>query len=225
MNANDYNGTGGATVEGSTNPGQLRWALGVVDVENDFCEGGSLAVEGGADLAGRIREAIEAEPRRWVARFATADRHPPELADHFAEAGTEPDYVETWPSHCVAGTPGAELHPILVGGTTQTALFDTLVEKGSTSAAYSGFEGTTEDGLPLAQWLRARAIDGVELCGIATDHCVHATAADALAEGFRVRVLVDLCVGIDHDATSTALADLAAAGAEIITKATSAEPA
>jgi nicotinamidase/pyrazinamidase len=197
-------------------PTTLRWALGVVDVENDFCEGGSLAVEGGAAVAARIRAHIEANPRRWAARFATADRHPAGLADHFATEGTDPNYVDTWPSHCVAGTHGAELHPNLVGGTTESALFDVLVEKGQATAAYSGFEGTTADGLSLADWLRARAIDGVEVCGIATDHCVRATAADALAEGFRVRILTDLCVGIDDDAVAAALRDLEAAGAEIV---------
>lgn len=197
----------------------LRWALGVVDVENDFCEGGSLAVEGGAEVARRIRAHIEANPGRWAARFATADRHPVGLADHFASDGVDPNFVDTWPSHCVAGTPGAELHPNLVGGTTETALFDVLVEKGQTSAAYSGFEGTTPDGLGLADWLRARAIDGIEVCGIATDHCVRATAADALAEGFRVRVLTDLSAGIDDEAVATALRDLEAAGAEIVTAA------
>ena len=193
-----------------------RWALAVVDVENDFCEGGSLAVQGGADVARRIREHIEAHPRRWVARLATADRHPVGLADHFAIDGTDPNYVDTWPAHCVAGTLGAELHPNLVEGTTETALFDVLVEKGQHSAAYSGFEGTTPDGLALADWLRARAVDGIEVCGIATDHCVRATAADALAEGFAVRVLTDLCVGIDDRAVDAALTELEAAGAEIV---------
>lgn len=193
-----------------------RWALAVVDVENDFCEGGSLAVQGGADVARRIRHHIEAHPRRWAARFATADRHPVGLADHFAAEGTDPNYVDTWPAHCVAGTRGAELHPNLVSGTTESALFDVLVEKGQRSAAYSGFEGTTPDGLALADWLRARAIDGIEVCGIATDHCVRATAADALAEGFAVRVLTDLCVGIEDRAIAAALAGLEAAGAEIV---------
>ncbi len=194
-----------------------RWALGVVDVQNDFCEGGSLAVPGGADAARRIRELIEAHPRRWAARYATADRHPAELPGHFAAAGTEPTYVESWPPHCVAGTPGAELHPNLVGGTTETMLFDALVEKGQTTAAYSGFEGVTADGVGLADWLRARAIDGVELCGIATEHCVRATAADALNEGFKVRVITDLSAGIDRSAIAEALLDLQAGGAEIVT--------
>jgi nicotinamidase/pyrazinamidase len=192
-----------------------RWALLVVDVQNDFCEGGSLAVEGGADVPRRTRAATAPAPRRWVARVATADRHPEGLAGHFA-AGADPDYVSTWPSHCVAGTPGAELHPNLLAGTTQSELFDVLVEKGQSSAAYSGFEGTTADGVTLADWLRARAVDGVEVCGIATDHCVRATAADALAEGFQVRVLTDLCVGIDEQAIATALRELEGAGAEIV---------
>ena len=194
-----------------------RWALGVIDVENDFCEGGSLAVEGGAAAAAHIRRWIEGEPRRWVARFATADRHPAVLPGHFAPEGQAPDFVTTWPPHCVAGTPGAELHPNLLEGTSQSALFDVLVEKGQRTAAYSGFEGTTPDGEALVDWLRLRAVDGIELVGIATDHCVRATALDALREGFRVRVVTDLSVGITPDSVEAALAELAASGAELVT--------
>ena len=194
-----------------------RWALGVVDVENDFCEGGSLAVAGGADVAARIRAFIEAQPRRWVARFATADRHPDGLVGHFAPDGTNPDFAGTWPSHCVAGTWGAELHPNLLDGTSESELFDVLVEKGQTTAAYSGFEGVTPHGDSLADWLRARAVDGVEITGIATDYCVRATALDALREGFRVRVIVDLCAGIDDASVAAAMTELAAAGAELVT--------
>lgn len=200
-----------------------RWALGVVDVENDFCEGGSLAVEGGGAVAAGVRRWIEASPERWAARFATADRHPADLAGHFVGDGVEPDFVDSWPSHCVAGTPGAELHPNLVGGTTETALFDVLVAKGQASAAYSGFEGTTPDGTSLADWLRARAIEGVELTGIATDVCVAATARSALEEGFAVRVVVDLCAGISPDGVAAAVADLRARGAEVVTTAELAE--
>ncbi|MBX3314670.1 MAG: isochorismatase family protein [Actinobacteria bacterium] len=207
------------TTEPTVPIGEPRWAVGVVDVENDFCEGGSLAVPGGAAVAGRIRTWIEAEPRRWVARFATADRHPGDLPGHFAPDGEAPNFVDTWPPHCVAGTPGADLHPNLVAGTSENALFDVLVEKGQRTAAYSGVEGTTPDGEPLATWLRDRAVDGIELVGIATDHCVRATAADALREGFRVRVVTDLCVGIAPDTVDAALAELAAAGAEITTTA------
>jgi len=202
-----------------TNPSRERWAVGVVDVENDFCEGGSLAVAGGAEVAGRIHRWLSAEPDRWVARFATADRHPAVLPDHFAADGTAPDFVESWPPHCVAGTRGAELHPNLLSGEPETALFDELFAKGQHSAAYSGFEGSSGDGVPLADWLRARAVDGVELCGIATDYCVRATAASALAEGFGVRIVTDLCAGIGEDTTAQALDELRAAGAEITTTA------
>lgn len=221
MNAADTSATPTTTNDASDRADidSARWAVGVIDVENDFCEGGSLAVDGGAAVAGRIRDWIENEPRRWVARFATADRHPADLPGHFAPTGTDPDYVDTWPPHCVAGTAGAALHPNLLDGTSETALFDVLVEKGQHTAAYSGFEGTTADGDTLANWLRDRAVDGVELVGIATDHCVRATAADALAAGFRVRVVTDLCVGITPETVEAALRDLAAAGAEIVTTA------
>lgn len=194
-----------------------RWALGVIDVENDFCEGGSLAVEGGAALAAGVNRWVRSDPRRWAARFATADRHSPGLAGHFAPDGDEPNYVDTWPAHCVAGTHGAELHANLLADTSESELFDVLVEKGQTTAAYSGFEGTTPDRDLLVDWLRSRAIDGVELVGIATDHCVRATALDALAAGFAVRIVTDLCAGITPESTAAALQELAVAGAEITT--------
>lgn len=199
--------------------GPLRWAIGVVDVQNDFCEGGSLAVEGGAEVARRVRAWLDDEIGRWAVRFGTADRHPPTLSDHFAEPGTDPNYVDSWPAHCVAGTPGSELHPNLLGDEDETDLFDVLVEKGQHSAAYSGFEGTTPNGVPLAEWLRDHDIDGLELTGIATDHCVRATASDALDEGFAVRIVIDLCAGIDDAAVEAALADLEARGAEVVTSA------
>lgn len=195
----------------------LRWALGVIDVENDFCEGGSLAVEGGSEVAAGVNRWIGEQPRRWAARFATADRHPPVLAGHFAPEGEDPTFVDTWPPHCVAGTSGAELHPNLLQGTSESELFDVLVEKGQETAAYSGFEGTTPDGDRLVDWLRSRAIDGLELVGIATDHCVRATALDALREGFRVRVVTDLCAGITPESVEAALRELTEAGAEITT--------
>ena len=196
-----------------------RWAIGVIDVQNDFCEGGSLAVEGGAEVARRIRTWLDDEIGRWAVRFATADRHPPTLAGHFAETGIDPNFVDTWPAHCVAGTPGTELHPNLLQGGHESDLFDVLVEKGQHSAAYSGFEGTTPNGVPLVEWLRAHDIDGLELTGIATDHCVRATASDALDEGFAVRIVIDLCAGIDEAAVEAALADLKARGAEVVTTA------
>ncbi|MEO6989616.1 MAG: isochorismatase family protein [Aquihabitans sp.] len=209
--------TAAPNIEGDDRLDQRRWALGVIDVENDFCEGGSLAVDGGAETARRIRTWIEDAPDRWVARFATADRHPPVLAGHFAEEGQDPDYRSTWPAHCVAGTPGAELHPNLVRDAHESTLFDVLVEKGQTSAAYSGFEGTTPDGDTLTNWLRARAVDGVELTGIATDHCVQATAHHALDAGFAVRIVLDLCAGIDETAVAKALDALRERGAEVVT--------
>jgi nicotinamidase/pyrazinamidase len=197
--------------------GDGRWAVGVVDVQNDFCEGGSLAVEGGAEVAGRIRGWLDTSADRWVARFATADRHPAGLVGHFTPDGVVPEPPATWPAHCVAGTTGSELHLDLLRGAHEGDLFDTMVAKGQASAAFSGFEGTTADGTTLTEWLRDREVDGVEVCGIATDHCVRATAADALDAGFRVRVITDLCAGIDPASVEHALADLAAAGAEITT--------
>ena len=182
-----------------------RWAIGVVDVENDFCEGGSLAVPGGAAAAARIHDWLLGQARRYATRFATVDRHPADLPGHFAPSGTEPNYVDQWPPHCVDGTSGAEFHPALLSGATESALFDAVFAKGATSAAYSGFEGWTADGMGLAEWLAARDISGIELTGIATEHCVQATAADALSAGLRVRIVTDLCAGLDPEAVGSAL--------------------
>src|SRR3712207_2048942 len=153
-------------------------ALVVVDVQNDFCHGGALGVAGGDELAGRLAEA--AETAGTV--VATRDWHP---ADHisFVERGG------TWPVHCVAGTPGAELHPSVAG-----MRFDRVQDKGSdaTRAAYPGFDGTG-----LAAWLRERGVERVRLGGIATDSCVHATALAAIENGFEAAVLADATSAVE----------------------------
>jgi nicotinamidase/pyrazinamidase len=191
--------------------GNVSTALIVVDVQNDFCEGGSLAVGGGAAIAGRLTELLRANAgasgadRRWQHVVATRDHHidPP---DHF---GNPPDYVHTWPPHCVAGTVGADLHPDLDRGHLE-AIFD----KGAHAAAYSGFEGKSHT-TGLATWLRRHDVDAVDVVGIATDHCVRATALDAVREGFRTRVLLDLTAGVARGTVDAALAELSAAGVEL----------
>ena len=140
-------------------------ALIVVDVQNDFCEGGSLAVAGGAAVAAAITEHVAAGGYDHV--VATRDHHIDPGA-HFSEA---PDFLDSWPPHCVVGTSGVELHADLDRRPTE-AVFD----KGEYAAAYSGFEGSF-DGQDLADWLRAHEVDAVDVVGIATDHCVRATAA------------------------------------------------
>ncbi len=164
-------------------------ALIVVDVQRDFCEGGSLAVAGGADVAARI-SALLSGPHPYAAVVATRDHHI-DPGDHFAH---EPDFVDSWPAHCVVGTGGAEFHDRLVFRD-----FDAVFDKGEYAAAYSGFEGTDAQGSTLAHWLRERAIERVDVCGIATDYCVHATARDAAREGFATTVLLDLSAAVAPD--------------------------
>jgi nicotinamidase/pyrazinamidase len=178
-------------------------ALIVVDVQNDFCEGGSLAVAGGTAVAGAISAHIADAGYDHV--VATRDHHV-DPGHHFAE---QPDFLETWPAHCVVGTGGVELHPALDRGPLE-AIFD----KGEYAAAYSGFEGVA-DGVPLAQWLRERGVDAVDVVGIATDHCVRATALDAVASGFATRVVLPLTVGVAEASTEAALEQLRTAGVEL----------
>jgi nicotinamidase/pyrazinamidase len=187
-----------------------RRALLVVDVQNDFCEGGSLAVTGGAGVAAAISDFLVARGEEYAAIVATQDWHVDPGA-HFARPPAEPDFVDTWPPHCVVGTPGAQLHPNL-----DTDVVMATFRKGMHAAAYSGFEGTTH-GLAgreehLSEWLRDRAIEAVDVVGIATDHCVRATALDAAAEGFQTRVLLDLTAGVARPTTQSALEALRQAG-------------
>ncbi|MES4890183.1 isochorismatase family protein [Streptomyces sp. NPDC096012] len=182
----------------------MRRALIVVDVQNDFCEGGALAVAGGADVAAAVTELIgQAAGTGYRHVVATRDHH---IAPggHFAD---NPDYVRSWPAHCVAGTEGVGFHPNFAPAVASGAV-DAVFDKGAYSAAYSGFEGADENGVPLADWLRAREIDEVDVVGIATDHCVRATALDAAREGFRTQVLLDLTAGVAAETTERALEDL-----------------
>ncbi len=156
-------------------------ALVVTDVQNDFCEGGALAVAGGAAVAAAIEELYS--DHGYSAIVATRDNHI-DPGDHFSET---PDFVDSWPPHCVAGTPGADFHPAL-----GTGAIEETFSKGERSAAYSGFEGVSPSGESLADWLRRHDIDAVDVVGIATDHCVRATALDSATEGFRTRVLLPL---------------------------------
>ncbi len=180
-------------------------ALIVVDVQNDFCEGGSLAVAGGAAVAGAITEHMRAAAGEYAYVVATRDHHI-DPGGHFAD---HPDFLESWPAHCVVGTGGVELHPALDRDPIE-AIFD----KGEYAAAYSGFEGAC-DGVPLGDWLRAHGVDEVDVVGIATDHCVRATALDAAGQGFRTRVLLRLTAGVSEGTTEAALEQLKTAGVEL----------
>ena len=185
-------------------------ALIIVDVQNDFCEGGSLAVPGGAEVARRISEHVVAHAGEYAAIVATADWHD-DPGGHFS---ADPDFVDSWPAHCRVGTDGALFHPAAEPAFEHV---EAIFRKGHHSAAYSGFEGFTVEAdrrVALADWLRDRAIEQVDVVGIATDHCVRATALDSADEGFETTVLLDLTAGVAAETTRAALAELAAAGVE-----------
>jgi len=175
-------------------------ALVVVDVQNDFCEGGSLAVAGGAAVAAAISTHMAGGGYDHV--VATRDHH----IDPGAHFSAAPDFVDSWPRHCVVGTEGVELHPAL-----DRAPIEAVFDKGEYAAAYSGFEGTA-DGVALADWLRQHHVDAVDVVGIATDHCVRATALDAVANGLTTRVLLPLTAGVSEATTGAALDQLRTAG-------------
>lgn len=183
-------------------------ALLVVDVQNDFCEGGSLAVAGGTAVARAVSEhAGQGLERGEYAHVVATRDHHVDPGGHFADA---PDFLETWPRHCVVGTGGEELHPELDRGPIE-AVFD----KGEHAAAYSGFEGSS-DGVRLADWFRTHGVDAVDVVGIATDHCVRATALDAVAAGLRTRVLLPLTAAVAEGTARAALDQLRTAGVELV---------
>ena len=181
-------------------------ALIITDVQNDFCEGGSLEVAGGAAVARGITDLLASAPD-YQHVVATKDFHV-DPGPHFSE---HPDYVDSWPVHCVADTEGADFHPDL-----DTTPIEAVFKKGHYSAAYSGFEGRDDEGSTLADWLRAHDVDAVDVVGIATDHCVKATAADAVAAGFTTRVLLPLTAGVSPSTTADAVDALRAAGVEVL---------
>jgi nicotinamidase/pyrazinamidase len=187
----------------------LRRALLVVDVQNDFVEGGALAVAGGKAVADATTAFLAAHPDRYAAVIASRDWHTPgsDNGGHFAEA---PDYVDTWPAHCVAGTDGAEYAPGF-----DTSIVTTHVKKGMDAPAYSMFQGVTDDGRTVEEALRAAHVGRVDVVGIATDHCVRATVLDALAASISVNVIVDLTAGVAANTTATALVAMDHAGAHL----------
>jgi len=180
-------------------------ALIVVDVQNDFCEGGSLAVAGGTGVARAVNALLKAS-HGYDHVVATKDFH----IDPGAHFSDQPDFVDSWPRHCVAGSTGADFPAAL-----DPAPFEAVFLKGAHSAAYSGFEGAC-DGVGLADWLHDHGVDAVDIAGIATDYCVRATAHDAVRAGFDTRVLVPLTAGVAQESTADALAAMASAGIELV---------
>jgi nicotinamidase/pyrazinamidase len=181
-------------------------ALIVTDVQRDFCPGGSLAVEGGDDVARRITAWVRAHRDVYGSVVATKDAHEAPW-HHFTH---DPDYLNTWPTHCVIGTPGADFHPDL--HCDPEAIF----AKGRFRAAYSGFEGTDPDGTYLENWLRSHGINEVHVAGLTSDYCVAATAWDAVHTGFRTTVLEDLCAGVSPETTASVRTELMAAGVPFV---------
>ncbi|GAB3875199.1 isochorismatase family protein [Terrabacter terrigena] len=192
-------------------PESTKRAIIIVDVQNDFCEGGSLAVEGGALVAQQVSEHVSRHAADYDHVVATADWHV-DPGDHFSQA---PDYVDTWPVHCVAGSEGAEFHPRLAAALGHV---EAVFRKGEHAAAYSGFEGRSDDDehAPLADWLKERGVSQVDVVGIATDHCVRATALDAHREGLHTTVLLDLTAGVARPTTDAALAQLREVGVRLL---------
>ncbi|MFH8383039.1 isochorismatase family protein [Kitasatospora sp. NPDC018058] len=189
----------------------MHRALIVVDVQNDFCEGGSLAVAGGAEVAAAITDLIAESAPGYQHILATRDHHI-DPGEHFS---AEPDYVSSWPVHCVAGTEGVGFHPNFAPAVISGAV-EAVFDKGAYSAAYSGFEGLDENDRGPVEWLRERQVDEIDVVGIATDHCVRATALDAARAGFTTRVLLDLTAGVAPETTAAALDELRAAGVELV---------
>ena len=179
-----------------------------MDVQNDFCEGGSLAVAGGAEVARAISAYLASPEGGGYAHIVATQDHHVDPGRHFA---ADPDFVDTWPAHCVAGTPGADFHPAL-----DTSQIEAVFRKGARSAAYSGFEGSDSGGMPLGAWLRERDVTEVDIAGLATDHCVRATATDAATAGFATRVLLDLTAGVAADTVEAALDEMRTAGVELL---------
>ncbi|MEV5511197.1 isochorismatase family protein [Streptomyces orinoci] len=191
----------------------MHRALIIVDVQNDFCEGGSLAVAGGADVAAAITDLVGDAAVAYAHIVATRDHHI-DPGDHFSD---HPDYEHSWPPHCVAGTEGSGFHPNLAPVIASGAL-DAVFDKGAHSAAYSGFEGRDEHGTALADWLQERGVTWVDVVGIATDHCVRATALDAVRAGFDTEVLLDLTAGVAPATTERALVEMDRAGVRLTGK-------
>ncbi len=187
-------------------------ALFIIDVQNDFTEGGALGVTGGAAVAQGITQYLERHPDRYDSVIASRDWHDADNDNggHFATTDP-PNFVTTWPVHCVAGTPGGEYHPSL-----NTDAVTQHIRKGQGVPAYSIFEGFSQEGVEFSQILGELGVRDIDVVGIATDHCVLASARDAIAAGYHVRVVTDLVAGVDADSAAAALVELGNAGAEIL---------
>src|SRR3954447_21735786 len=186
---------------------EVKKALVIVDLQNDFCEGGSLGVDGGAEVARRVSAYVAGHADEYDLIVASRDYHV-EPGGHFSD---QPDFRDSWPAHCVVGTPGAEFHPDF-----EVDRIDDVFSKGTYSAAYSAFEAVDDGGRTLEQVLREGGIEVVDLVGLATDYCVRSTTLDAVRAGFKARVLTDMVAGVNRDTTAAAVDEMAAAGVELV---------
>lgn len=179
-------------------------ALLVVDVQNDFVEGGSLACAGGRELAGRIAAHVAGlDPAVLV--VASRDDHAPGSSNG-GHISAHPDFVDSWPPHCIHGTAGQEYVDALASSRR-----DVEVLKGQGRPAYSAFEGVSAEGKSLETVLHDAGVRELDICGIATDYCVRASALDAARLGFRPRLLTHLCVGVNGESTARALDEMSRA--------------
>jgi nicotinamidase/pyrazinamidase len=190
----------------------MNKALFIIDVQNDFCEGGALGCDGGSAVAAAITEYLRANPTRYQQVIASRDWHDGNNTNggHFADFGEQPDYVNTWPVHCVAGTPGAEYHPSL-----DTSLITHHIQKGMGVPSYSIFEGKTPEGESIQDLIARLDITEVDVVGIATDYCVLASATDAHDSGLKVRVITSLTAGVSKRTTEKAIDTMVDRGIEV----------
>jgi nicotinamidase/pyrazinamidase len=183
-------------------------ALLIVDLQNDFCDGGSLAVPGGAAIARAITEFLDSPEAAGYDHIVASQDYHIDPGSHFS---AEPDFATSWPAHCVVGTAGAQFHPDF-----DASRVAEIFRKGQHAAAYSAFEGQSESGESLLAWLSGRGVGDVDVVGIATDYCVRASAADAAAAGFATSVRLDLTAGVDPTTTAEALESLRTAGVALL---------
>lgn len=191
-------------------------ALLVIDVQNDFCEGGALACEGGAAVAAKITSYLQSHKSSYDLVVASRDWHTPNDPNdgHFPPDGVQPDYVKTWPLHCIAGTEGAEYHSNL-----NTDLIDVHIKKGQSANGYSIFEGSTENGSSFIELLKLQHITEVDVVGIATDYCVRASALDSVRAGISTRVISSLTAGVSPASIEKAIDELIDAGVAVVAEA------
>lgn len=187
-------------------------ALLIIDVQIDFCEGGALACKGGAAVATAITRHIAENRSHYDHVIASRDWHTPnsQNSGHFPAAGEEPDYVNTWPPHCIAGDVGAKYHENL-----DVSLIDLHIKKGQDSNGYSIFDGVDDSGRDFQDLVQELGIDNVDVVGIATDYCIRASSLDAIANGLEVRVITSLTAGVDTKSTGVAIDEMVDAGVEV----------